>query len=103
MQRVRAEPAVPSSSRKLSAAGGFRFLFLFFRFSSLVRCSSARCAAYAAGTAGSSAASATHAVSAASNPSGSIISGSLPSVDADGATRSPVRGDTRQPCTASTS
>ena len=40
---------------------------------------------------------------AASNPSGSIISGSLPSVDADGATRSPVRGDTRQPCAASTS
>ena len=29
--------------------------------------------------------------------------GSLPSVDADGATRSPVRGDTRQPCAASTS
>ena len=46
---------------------------------------------------------ATHADSAASNSSASSSLGSLSSMDADGATRSPVRGLTRQPCAASTS
>jgi hypothetical protein len=53
---------------------------------------------------GSSATAATAAVSAASSSSGS--SRNLPSrssIDADGASRSPVRGLTRQPCAASTS
>jgi len=89
------------SSRKLPAAGGFRFPF--FRFSSRLRCPSRRCAAYAAGIAGSSAACARHADSAASSPSASIMPGSRSSVLADGAARSPVRGLTRQPCAASTS
>ncbi len=53
------------SSRKLPAAGGFRFLF--FYFCSFSRCSSARCAAQAAAIAGLSAAAATLADRAASN------------------------------------
>jgi len=71
------------SSRKLSAAGGFRLLF--FRFSSCPRCCPARCAAYAAGIAGSSAIAARHADSAASNSSASSSFPSLSSIDADGA------------------
>ena len=76
------------SSRKDSAAGGFRF----FRFCSCSRCCSARRAAYAAGTAGSSAASASAPASAASNSSASSIAGIRYSVRADGATRRPVTG-----------
>ena len=89
------------SSRNFSAAGGFGFLF--FRRSSSPRCCSARCAAYAAGTAGSSAAAATAADSAASSSSASSSLASLPSIDADGDARSPVRGQVQQPCAASTS
>jgi len=91
----------PRSPRKLPAAGGFRFLF--FCFSACLRCSSLRCAAQAAGIAGSSAAAATLADSAASNSSASSNRGSLSSMEADGGTRSPVCGLTRQPCPASTS
>ena len=89
------------SSRNFSAAGGFGFLF--FRRSSFPRCCSARCAAYAAGTAGSSAAAATAADSAASSSSASSSLASLPSIDADGDARTPVRGQVQQPCAASTS
>jgi hypothetical protein len=62
-----------------------------------------RGAAYAAGIAGSSASAATAPVRAASSSSASSSLASLSSIDADGATRSPVRGLTRQPCAASTS
>jgi hypothetical protein len=96
---MRPEPAVLPASRKLPAAGGFRFL----PFSAFPRCCPARCAAYAAGMAGSSAITATAAESAISNSSGSSSFPSLSSIDADGATRSPVRGLVQQPCTASTS
>ena len=86
------------SSRNFSAAGGFRFRFFAFFPSS-----ACRFAAAAAVTCGSSAASASAPVSAASNSSGSRISGIRYSVRADGATRSPAGGLTRQPCAASTS
>ena len=89
------------SSRKAAAAGGFRFLF--FCRSSCSRCCSARCAAYAAGIAGSSASAATAPVRAVSSSSASSSLASLSSIDADGATRSPVRGLIQQPCAASTS
>ncbi len=90
------------SSRKDAAAGGF--CFLFFRRSRSCACCSARCAAYAAGMPGSSAIPATAAEIAASNSSGSSRNfPSRSSIDADGATRCPVRGLTRQPCAARTS
>jgi len=53
--------------------------------------------------AGSSAACARHADGAASNSSASSSLGSRSSIEADGGTRSPVRGLMRQPCPASTS
>ena len=58
---------------------------------------------YAAGIAGSSAACARHADGAASNSSASSRLGSRSSIEADGGTRSPVRGLMRQPCPVGTS
>ena len=101
VQRVRPEPAVLPPWRKLPAAGGFRFRF--FSFSFFFPSSFCRFAAAAAVTCGSSAASASAAVRAASSSSASRPSGTRYSVRADGATRSPVAGLTRQPWAASSS
>ena len=90
----------PSSRswRKLPAAGAFCFRFFSFFPSSFCRF-----AAAAAVTCGSSAASASAPVRAASSSSASRPSGTRYSVRADGATRSPVAGLTRQPWAASSS
>ena len=94
---VRNQPS-SRSWRKLPAAGGFGFRFFSFFPSSFCRF-----AAAASVTCGSSAASASAAVRAASSSSASRPSVTRYSVRADGATRSPVAGLTRQPCASSSS